>query len=198
MAELLVTHADNWIGARLAAVLRRDEDHTVHTLKRDELHRLRHAQQFTHIFHLGHEGTDHVVAYCCRKLAMLTYASDWANDDEPYATDVTDAAGEPLWIHPTHTDLSDLSALFTRKVLPWDYAERRDDFLAWFNTTWRNAEIALHNGDAAPRFRTWSDQAPVTLFGAWFNATDPAGARKVFLKLAQGDSPPRAIPATSS
>lgn len=61
----------------------------------------------------------------------------------------------------------------------------RDDFLAWFNTTWRGAEVALHNGDAAPRFQTWSDQAPVTLFGAWFNATDPAGAREVFLKLAQ-------------
>lgn len=62
----------------------------------------------------------------------------------------------------------------------------RDDFLAWFNTVWRDAEVALHNGDATPRFRTWSDQEPVTLFGAWFNATDPAGAREVFLKLAHG------------
>jgi ketosteroid isomerase-like protein len=61
----------------------------------------------------------------------------------------------------------------------------RDDFLAWFNTIWRRAEVALHNGDAAPRFQTWSDQEPVTLFGAWLNATDVAGAREVFLKLAQ-------------
>jgi ketosteroid isomerase-like protein len=60
----------------------------------------------------------------------------------------------------------------------------RDDFLAWFNTVWRDAEVALHNGDPAPRFQTWSDQEPVTLFGAWLNATDAAGAREVFLKLA--------------
>lgn len=64
----------------------------------------------------------------------------------------------------------------------------RDEFLAWFNTTWRGAEVALHNGDAAPRFQTWSDQEPVTLFGAWLNATDVAGAREVFVKLAQAFS----------
>jgi ketosteroid isomerase-like protein len=60
----------------------------------------------------------------------------------------------------------------------------RDDFLAWFNTTWRDAEVALHNGDAAPRFRTWSDQEPVTLFGAWLNATGASGVREVFEGLA--------------
>ena len=49
----------------------------------------------------------------------------------------------------------------------------RDDFLDWFNTTWRAAEDALHNGDAAPRFRTWSEREPVTLFGAWLNADGP-------------------------
>jgi len=27
----------------------------------------------------------------------------------------------------------------------------RDDFLAWVNSRLREAEIALHNGDAAPR-----------------------------------------------
>lgn len=64
----------------------------------------------------------------------------------------------------------------------------RDDFLAWFNTIWRDAEVALHNGDAAPRFHTWSDQEPVTLFGAWLNATDAAGAREVFVQLAQAFS----------
>jgi ketosteroid isomerase-like protein len=61
----------------------------------------------------------------------------------------------------------------------------REDFLAWFNTDWREAEDALHNGDASPRFKTWSDREPVTLFGAWRNATDSAGARQVFLKLAE-------------
>jgi ketosteroid isomerase-like protein len=64
----------------------------------------------------------------------------------------------------------------------------RDDFLAWFNTTWRAAEVALHNGDAEPRFHTWSETAPVTLFGAWLNATDPEGVRDVFVKLAKAFS----------
>ncbi len=67
----------------------------------------------------------------------------------------------------------------------------RDDFLAWFNTTWRAAEAALHNGDAAPRFRTWSEREPVTLFGAWLNAFSPAAARDVFLKLAESFSQAR-------
>jgi ketosteroid isomerase-like protein len=60
----------------------------------------------------------------------------------------------------------------------------REDFLDWFNTTWRAAEDALHNGDAALRSKTWSEREPVTLFGAWLNADDPAAAREVFLKLA--------------
>ncbi|WP_173923063.1 nuclear transport factor 2 family protein [Agromyces sp. Marseille-P2726] len=64
----------------------------------------------------------------------------------------------------------------------------RDEFLDWFDTTWRAAEDALHDGDAGPRFQTWSERAPVTLFGAWRNAIDPAGARDVFLRLAEGFS----------
>lgn len=60
----------------------------------------------------------------------------------------------------------------------------RDDFLDWFDTTWRAAEVALHGGDAGPRLQTWSERAPVTLFGAWLDALDPAGAREVFLQLA--------------
>lgn len=64
----------------------------------------------------------------------------------------------------------------------------RDDFLDWFNTSWRAAELALHNGDAAPRFFTWSEREPVTLFGAWLNAVDPISAREVFVKLAQAFS----------
>ncbi len=61
----------------------------------------------------------------------------------------------------------------------------REDFLAWFNTDWREAEDSLHNGDASPRFKTWSERNPVTLFGAWLDATDAEGAREVFLSLAE-------------
>jgi hypothetical protein len=64
----------------------------------------------------------------------------------------------------------------------------RDDFLAWFNTTWRAAEVALHNGNAEPKFHTWSERAPVTLFGAWLNATGPEGVREVFVRLADAFS----------
>lgn len=64
----------------------------------------------------------------------------------------------------------------------------REAFLDWFDTTWRAAEVALHQGDPAPRFQTWSAQPPVTLFGAWIEATDPDGAREVFERLARSFS----------
>jgi ketosteroid isomerase-like protein len=65
-----------------------------------------------------------------------------------------------------------------------DVAEDRG-FLEWFETTWHDAEMALHNGDAGPRDRvTWSTREPVTLFGAWRNATNADEARAVFRALA--------------
>ena len=59
----------------------------------------------------------------------------------------------------------------------------RDDFLHWFETVWRSAELALHNGDAGPRFETWSERDSVTLFGAWLSAVGPVSVRDVFRKL---------------
>jgi len=61
----------------------------------------------------------------------------------------------------------------------------REVFLDWFNTTWRAAEDPLHDGDAGPRFTIWSEREPVTLFGLWFNATDPPATRAVFQRLAE-------------
>lgn len=63
-----------------------------------------------------------------------------------------------------------------------------DAFLGWFNTDWRDAEVALHGGDATPRFQTWSDREPVTLFGAWLNANGAAEVREVFSRLADSFS----------
>ena len=58
------------------------------------------------------------------------------------------------------------------------------EFLEWFTTTWYDAEVALHNGNAGPRDQvTWSRREPVTLFGAWLNATDADEARVVFRRL---------------
>ena len=61
----------------------------------------------------------------------------------------------------------------------------REDFLEWFHTTWRAAEDALHQGDSGPRFSTWSEREPVTLFGAFVGAEDPQAARAVFQRIAE-------------
>ncbi|MFD7242125.1 nuclear transport factor 2 family protein [Streptomyces massasporeus] len=46
----------------------------------------------------------------------------------------------------------------------------RDDFLEWVTTALYEAELALHNGDAAPRRALWSRNEPVSVLGAWRNA----------------------------
>lgn len=64
----------------------------------------------------------------------------------------------------------------------------RDDFLAWVNSDLKNAEIALHNGDAAPRRALWSRKDPVTVLGAWHNAGGQDEIDKLFAHLADGFS----------
>ncbi|MET9762708.1 nuclear transport factor 2 family protein [Streptomyces sp. NPDC006372] len=46
----------------------------------------------------------------------------------------------------------------------------RDDFLAWVRTALYEAELALHNGNAAPRRALWSRNEPVSVLGAWRTA----------------------------
>jgi ketosteroid isomerase-like protein len=46
-----------------------------------------------------------------------------------------------------------------------------DEFLADVLPRLREAEVALHNGDAGPRQGLWSHHDPVTLFGAEVNRT---------------------------
>lgn len=43
-------------------------------------------------------------------------------------------------------------------------------FLAWVRTSLYDAELALHNGDPAPRRELWSRNEPVSVLGAWRNA----------------------------
>ena len=45
-----------------------------------------------------------------------------------------------------------------------------DDFLAWVRSALYGAELALHNGDSAPRRALWSRNEPVSILGAWRNA----------------------------
>ena len=46
----------------------------------------------------------------------------------------------------------------------------RDEFRAWVESALYDAELALHNGDPAPRRALWSRNEPVSVLGAWRNA----------------------------
>jgi ketosteroid isomerase-like protein len=46
----------------------------------------------------------------------------------------------------------------------------RDEFVTWVQSDLYEAELALHNGDAAPRRALWSRNEPVSVLGAWRNA----------------------------
>jgi ketosteroid isomerase-like protein len=56
----------------------------------------------------------------------------------------------------------------------------RDDFLAWVDSELKNAEIAIHAGDAGPRRSIWARQDPVTVFGAWKGAVGRAEVDELF------------------
>lgn len=47
----------------------------------------------------------------------------------------------------------------------------REEFVTWVQSALRDAEIAVHNGDAGPRRAIWSRNDPVTVLGAWKNAS---------------------------
>src|SRR5947207_15862077 len=64
----------------------------------------------------------------------------------------------------------------------------RDDFLAWVKTTLHDAELALHNGDAAPRRALWSRAEPVSVLGAWRNAHGQDEIDELFAALARSFS----------
>ncbi len=64
----------------------------------------------------------------------------------------------------------------------------RDDFLAWVGSRLKDAEVALHNGDASPRRAIWSEKEPVTVLGAWMNATGQQELNELFARLADGFS----------
>lgn len=61
-----------------------------------------------------------------------------------------------------------------------------EEFLAWVRTALYDAELALHNGDANPRRALWSRNEPVSVLGAWRNATGRLEVDDLFTFL--GDS----------
>ncbi|MFG2789634.1 YybH family protein [Streptomyces sp. NPDC048419] len=64
----------------------------------------------------------------------------------------------------------------------------RDGFLEWVRTALYEAEVALHNGDAAPRRALWSRDEPVSVLGAWRTAHGQQQLDQLFTHLAKGFS----------
>jgi ketosteroid isomerase-like protein len=64
----------------------------------------------------------------------------------------------------------------------------RDDFRAWVETDLYQAELALHNGDPAPRRALWSRNEPVSVLGAWRNAVGQAEIDGLFAALGKSFS----------
>jgi ketosteroid isomerase-like protein len=60
----------------------------------------------------------------------------------------------------------------------------REDFLAWVETALHEAELALHNGNPAPRRALWSRNEPVSVMGAWRNAHGQREINELFTSLA--------------
>lgn len=61
----------------------------------------------------------------------------------------------------------------------------RSDFLDWVRTSLYQAELAIHNGDARPRRALWSRKEPVSVLGAWRNATGQQELDELFASLAR-------------
>src|SRR6185295_4308565 len=63
------------------------------------------------------------------------------------------------------------------------HMNEREEFLEWARSRLRDAEEALHNGDAAPRLAIWSRNDPVTVLGAWKSAHGQDELRNLFRDL---------------
>ncbi len=59
----------------------------------------------------------------------------------------------------------------------------RDDFLSWVSTALHEAELALNDGDPAPRRALWSRHEPVSVLGAWRNAQGQRELDELFTAL---------------
>lgn len=65
---------------------------------------------------------------------------------------------------------------------------RHEEFLTWVNTVLTDAEVAVHNGDASLRRAIWSRNEPVSVLGAWRNASGQAELEELFGHLAESFS----------
>ncbi|HEX5862269.1 MAG TPA: nuclear transport factor 2 family protein [Nocardioides sp.] len=60
-----------------------------------------------------------------------------------------------------------------------------DQFVTWVQSTLRNAEKAIHDGNARPRRAIWSRKEPVSVLGAWKNAIGQKELDELFAHLAR-------------
>ena len=63
-----------------------------------------------------------------------------------------------------------------------------EEFVDWVQSVLRDAEIAIHNGDAGPRRAIWSRAEPVSVLGAWRNAHGQKEIDELFAHLAESFS----------
>jgi ketosteroid isomerase-like protein len=63
-----------------------------------------------------------------------------------------------------------------------------EEFLAWVRTALYEAELSLHNGDAAPRRALWSRNEPVSILGARLSAHGQQEIGELFAGLANSFS----------
>jgi ketosteroid isomerase-like protein len=59
----------------------------------------------------------------------------------------------------------------------------REEFRAWVESVLYDAELALHQGDAAPRRALWSRNEPVSVLGAWRSAFGQKEVDELFTAL---------------
>ena len=64
----------------------------------------------------------------------------------------------------------------------------REEFITWFQGVLRDAEVALHNGDATARRAIWSRNDPVSVLGAWRNAHGQVELDELFAHLGESFS----------
>jgi len=73
-------------------------------------------------------------------------------------------------------------------VVEHEGMSQHEEFITWVNTVLRDAEVAVHNGDASLRRATWSRNDPVTVLGAWKNASGQEELDELFAHLAESFS----------
>ena len=63
-----------------------------------------------------------------------------------------------------------------------------EEFVSWVHSVVKDAEVAVHNGDVGPRRALWSRKDPVTVLGAWQNASGQQELDALFAHLGESFS----------